>query len=225
MKFDILTLFPEIVKGPLGESIIKRAVEEKIIEIRIINIRDFTDDKHKTADDRPFGGGPGMVMKAEPVFKAVESCMTDDSTLILMSPVGRQLTQSLARNFAETSKHFVVICGHYEGIDHRIIEGLSPVVISIGPYVLTNGAIGACVFVDVISRLVPGVLGNSASLDEETHNQSEAEYPQYTRPRNFRGMSVPEILFSGDHKKIEKWKDSHKKKLHTEDNNGPDKNH
>lgn len=219
MRFDILTLFPEILQGPLGESILKKAIDNKIIDINIINIRDFTDDKHNTADDRPFGGGPGMIMKAEPVFKAVESCVDDKSRLILMSPAGRQLTQKLAREMALDTEHFVIICGHYEGIDHRIIEGLRPEEISIGPYVMTNGATAACVFVDVIARLKPGVLGNEESLADETHETAKAEYPQYTRPRVFRGMPVPDVLFSGNHREIKKWREDKKKKLSMEENN------
>ncbi|MBN1521358.1 MAG: tRNA (guanosine(37)-N1)-methyltransferase TrmD [Candidatus Aureabacteria bacterium] len=222
MRFDILTLFPEIVEGPLGESILKRAVSKKLIEINIINIRDFTRDKHRTADDRPFGGGPGMVMKAEPVFKAVESCQQEKSRIILMSPAGKQLTQAMAKEMVRSSEHFIIICGHYEGIDHRVIEGISPELISIGPYVLTNGALAACVFVDVLSRLKPGVLGNEASLEEETFECGEAEYPQYTRPRVLRGMKVPDVLFSGDHDKIKKWRRQKKRKLAMEEGNGCD---
>ncbi|MCK5706909.1 MAG: tRNA (guanosine(37)-N1)-methyltransferase TrmD [Candidatus Aureabacteria bacterium] len=219
MRFDILTLFPEIVKGPLGESIINKAVSEKIIEINVVNIRDFTDDKHKTADDRPFGGGPGMVMKPEPVFKAIESCKTSESKIIIMSPAGGQLTQEKAKEFVKSSKHFILVCGHYEGIDHRINEIYNPELVSIGPYVLTNGAIAAAVFVDVISRLKPGVLGNSDSLLDETHETDETEYPQYTRPRSFKGFDVPEVLLSGNHEEIEKWKNKNRRKFSTEDVN------
>lgn len=222
MRFDILTLFPEIAAGPLGESIIKKAVENEFIEINIVNIRDFTDDRHKTADDRPFGGGPGMVMKPEPVFRAVESCRTPDCRLILMSPAGRQLTQKLARKMAEEVQHCVIICGHYEGIDYRVIEGLQPEEISIGPYIMTNGALAASVFIDVIARLVPGVLGNQDSLEEETHEIGMAEYPHYTRPRVFRGMQVPEVLLTGNHEAIKNWRESNKKELPMEDDNGCD---
>ena len=217
MRFDILTLFPEILVGPLGESILKKAKDNQIIEINVVNIRDFTDDKHNTADDRPFGGGPGMVMKPEPIFKAVESVATEKSRLILMSPAGRQLTQSYAKTLAEENEHFVIICGHYEGIDYRVIEGLKPEEISIGPYVMTNGATAAAVLVDVVARLKPGVLGNEESLAEETHEEDSAEYPQYTRPRDFKGMSVPDVLVSGNHAQIKEWKEKHKKKLSMED--------
>jgi tRNA (guanine37-N1)-methyltransferase len=220
MRFDILTLFPEIVKKPLEESMLKKAAQKELIEINIVNIRDFAKDKHQTADDRPFGGGPGMVMKPEPIFKAVESCVTEKSRLFLMSPAGIQLTQPFAKELAGEIEHFIIICGHYEGVDNRVIEGLNPTLISIGPYVLTNGAIAACVFVDVIARLIPGVLGNSASLEEETFEGGEAEYPQYTRPRSFKGMRVPDVLLSGDHEKIKNWKKRHKLKLSREDNNG-----
>ena len=214
-----MTIFPDILKGPLSESIIKKAREKKLIEINIINIRDFAEDKHKMVDDRPYGGGPGMVMKPEPIFKAVESCKQDGSLILLMTPSGKQLTQKLAKEYAEKYNHFVLICGHYEGIDHRVELGLNPEKVSIGPYILTNGAIAASVFIDVLARLKPGVLGNESSLEEETHSElGLAEYPQYTRPKVFRGMSVPDVLLSGNHNEIRKWREKNRKKIMEEKN-------
>ena len=206
MKISVLTLFPDIVKGPLSQSILKRAQDKQIAEYEIVNIRDYAENKHKTVDDVPYGGGPGMVMKAEPVYKAVRSVLRPDSRLILLSPAGRRFNQKMAKALSAES-HLVFICGHYEGIDERVVQLLNPMMISIGDYVLTNGALAACVVADAVIRLLPEVLGNELSTLEESHEtEGLVEYPQYTRPQNFMGLEVPEILLSGHHKEIEKWR-------------------
>ena len=210
MKIDILTLFPEICRAPLSESIMKRAQKNGIVDLRVHNLRDWARDKHHIVDDAPFGGGQGMVMKPEPIFAAVEGLLgqiDEKSKIILMSPAGRRLDQSIAERFSRES-HLIIICGHYEGIDHRVIEHLVNLEISIGDYVLTNGAIAAVVLVDAIVRLLPGVLGHqqSAADDSFSPESSGLEAPQYTRPAEFRGWKVPEVLLSGNHAEIEKWR-------------------
>ena len=210
MKIDILTLFPEICRAPLNESIMKRAQEKGIIDVRIHNLRDWTSDKHHVVDDAPFGGGQGMVMKPEPIFAAVEDLrgqMAEQSKILLMSPAGRRLDQQLATELSQEA-HLVIICGHYEGVDHRVVEHLVDLEISIGDYVLTNGAIGAVVLVDGIVRLLPGVLGHeqSAADDSFSAESSGLEAPQYTRPAEFRGWKVPEVLLSGNHAEIAQWR-------------------
>jgi len=226
MKIDILTLFPEICRAPLSESIMKRAQKNGIVDLRIHNLRDWAQDKHHIVDDAPFGGGQGMVMKPEPIFAAVEDLLgqidekskienrkicperqSNGSKIILMSPAGRRLDQSMAERFSRES-HLIIICGHYEGVDHRVIEHLVDLEISIGDYVLTNGAIAAVVLVDAIVRLLPGVLGHQESAADESFSveRSGLEAPQYTRPAEFRGWKVPEVLLSGNHAEIEKWR-------------------
>ena len=210
MKIDILTLFPEICRAPLNASIMKRAQEKGIIDVRIHNLRDWTSDKHHVVDDAPFGGGQGMVMKPEPIFAAVEDLraqMAEQSKILLMSPAGRRLDQQLATELSQEA-HLVIICGHYEGVDHRVVEHLVDLEISIGDYVLTNGAIGAVVLVDGIVRLLPGVLGHeqSAADDSFSAESSGLEAPQYTRPAEFRGWKVPEVLLSGNHAEIAQWR-------------------
>jgi tRNA (guanine37-N1)-methyltransferase len=206
IQVDILTLFPSMFEGPLDESIIKRAREGGYLDLRITDIRDFTYDAHRTVDDRPFGGGPGMVLKPEPVFEAVESVRTADSKVIMMAPAGRRFAQPIARELS-TERHLVLLCGSYEGFDERIREALVDDVISIGDYVLTNGALPAMVLVDSLTRLIPGVLGDEDSAkDESFGDEGLLEYPHYTRPAEFRGMKVPEILLSGNHAEIAKWR-------------------
>ena len=205
VKIDILTLFPEICRVPLSESIMKRAQENGIVELRIHNLRDWTTDKHHIVDDAPFGGGQGMVMKPEPIFAAVEDLRAQTSRVVLMSPAGRRLDQSRATQVSQ-EPHIIIICGHYEGVDHRVIEHLVDVEISIGDYVLTNGAIAAAVLVDAIVRLLPGALGHEQSAADDSFNQGLLEAPQYTRPAEFRGWKIPKVLLSGNHAEIAKWR-------------------
>jgi len=214
MKIDIVTLFPEICRAPLSESMMKRAQEKGIVEFHIHNLRDWTTDKHHVVDDAPFGGGQGMVMKPEPIFAAVEDLKQRRANserralkIVLMSPAGRRLDQELAAELSQES-HLIVLCGHYEGVDHRVIEHLVDLEISIGDYVLTNGAIAAVVLVDAIVRLLPGALGHERSAvdDSFSHESSHLEAPQYTRPAEFRGWKVPEVLLSGNHTEIAKWR-------------------
>jgi tRNA (guanine37-N1)-methyltransferase len=205
VRVDIITLFPELCRIPLGESMMGRAQETRVLDLHIHNLRDWTSDRHHIVDDAPFGGGPGMVMKPEPIFAAVESLHTEASTVVLMTPQGRRFDQSMAQEFS-TRKHLIIICGHYEGVDHRVIEQLVNVEISIGDYVLTNGAIAAVVFVDAIVRLLPGVLGHEQSATDDSFAVGLLEAPQYTRPAEFRGWKVPEILLSGHHAAIMAWR-------------------
>ena len=219
MKIDILTLFPEICRAPLGESMMKRAQENKILDLRIHNLRDWTTDKHHIVDDAPFGGGQGMVMKPEPIFAAVESLRKENSVVVLMTPQGKRFTQSLANELSQR-EYLIIICGHYEGIDHRVIEHLVDLEISIGDYVLTNGAIAAVVLVDAIVRLLPGVLGHEQSATDDSFTSGLLEGPQYTRPAEFRSWKVPEILLSGNHAEIAAWRKERAKKRTRE--NRPD---
>jgi len=214
MRIDILTLFPEICRAPLSESMMKRAQENGALDLRIHNLRDWTTDKHHVVDDAPFGGGQGMVMKPEPIFAAVEDLKSKfnpsrtgsrNSKIILMSPTGRRLTQQMAKDLSGEA-HLTIICGHYEGVDHRVIEHLVDDEISIGDYVLTNGAIAAVVLVDAIVRLLPGVLGDEQSAADDSFSGGLLEGPQYTRPSDFRGWKVPDVLLSGNHGEIAKWR-------------------
>lgn len=203
MKIDILTLFPESFK-PFEESIIARARKAGKLEINVIDIRDFTLDKHKKCDDTPFGGGAGMLMSVQPVFDAVKCVLTDKSKVIFPSPSGKVFDADKAKELAE-NEHLIFVCGHYEGIDQRLIEIFDMEEISIGDYVLTGGEIPTMVIVDALSRFVPGVL-KEGSLNEESFSDGLLEYPQYTRPQVFEGLSVPEILLSGNHAEIAKWR-------------------
>src|SRR5690349_19150091 len=197
MKIDIVTLFPEICRAPLSESIMKRAQEKGIVDLHIHNLRDWTTDKHHIVDDAPFGGGQGMVMKTEPIFAAVEDLQQQtsnaESKVILMSPAGRRFDQELARHLSQES-HLIVVCGHYEGVDHRVIEHLVDLEISIGDYVLTNGAIAAVVVAESIVRLLPGSLGHEKSATDDSFSNNLLEAPQYTRPADFRTWKVPQVL-------------------------------
>jgi tRNA (guanine37-N1)-methyltransferase len=219
MSIDIVTLFPEICRAPLSESIMRRAQENRIVDLRIHNLRDWTTDKHHVVDDAPFGGGQGMVMKLEPIFAAVEdlkqqtpnvqrptsNVQVQSPKVILMSPAGRRLDQEVATQLSQ-ERHLIIICGHYEGVDHRVIEHLIDLEISIGDYVLTNGAIAAVVLVDSIVRLLPGALGHEQSAADDSFSNQFLEAPQYTRPADFRGWKVPEVLLSGNHAEIAKWR-------------------
>lgn len=207
MKINIVTLFPEMFDGTLGHSIIKRAIKEDILTIERINPRDFTDDKHNTVDDYPFGGGPGMVLKPEPIFKAVKSIpvISENKRIVLLCPSGIPFSQKKAKELAKYDQ-LIFICGHYEGFDARISNHLADEKISIGDYVLTGGEIPAMVVIDAVARMIPGVLGSSESALEDSFYHDLLEYPQYTRPRNFDGMEVPEILLSGNHAKIAEWR-------------------
>jgi len=205
LRIDIITIFPQVFFGPFAESVIARAVKRKIIEINTVNLRDFTHDRHRSVDDKPYGGGPGMLMRCEPIFEAVESLRTADSMVILPTPGGEVFNQGMAREFSKL-KHLIFLCGHYEGIDERVREGLRAREISIGDYVMTNGNLAAMVMVDAVVRLMPGVLGSDESGVSESFSEGLLEYPQYTRPEEFRGMNVPEVLLSGNHGEIEKWR-------------------
>jgi tRNA (guanine37-N1)-methyltransferase len=223
MRIDIVTLFPEICRAPLGESMMKRAQEKRIVDLHIHNLRDWTTDKHHVVDDCPFGGGQGMVMKPEAIFAAVEDLKEQTLNIqrptsnaqskikpqtpkiILMSPAGRRFDQQMAQQLSR-EPHLIIISGHYEGVDHRVIEHLIDLEISIGDYVLTNGAIAAVVLVDAIGRLLPGTLGHEQSAADDSFSNGLLEAPQYTRPADFRGWKVPEILLSGNHAEISKWR-------------------
>src|SRR6266540_6300943 len=212
MKIDIVTLFPEICRAPLGESIMKRAQKNGVVDLYIHNLRDWTTDKHHIVDDAPFGGGQGMVMKPEPIFAAVEELRNQTSNIkhktskvVLMSPAGRRFDQEMAAQLSGES-HLIIICGHYEGVDHRVLEHLVDLEISIGDYVLTNGAVAAVVLVDAVVRLLPGVLGHEQSAVDDSFSGGLLEAPQYTRPAEFRGWKVPGVLLSGNHAEIEKWR-------------------
>jgi tRNA (guanine37-N1)-methyltransferase len=205
MKIDVLTLFPAMFAGPLDESIIKRARNAGLLELGIHDLRGWTHDRHRTVDDRPFGGGPGMLLKPEPLFEAVEQLQGEETRVILFSPDGKKFDQGMARELSG-QKHLLLITGHYEGVDERVRETLVDDEISIGDYVLTNGALPAMVVIDAVARLLPGVLGDDESSQDESFSHGLLEYPHYTRPAEFRGMKVPDVLLSGNHAEIEKWR-------------------
>ena len=204
MKIDVLTLFPEMFVGPLDFSMVKRARDAGILDLRVVNLRDYTHDRHKTVDDKPFGGGPGMLLKPEPIFEAVESLADATTRVVMLTPAGRKFDQGIAREMAQ-QKHLLFLCGAYEGFDERI-RTLAQDEISIGDFVLTNGALPAMVVVDAVTRLLRGVLGDEQSSQDESFSHGTLEYPHYTRPAEFRGMKVPEILLSGNRAEIEKWR-------------------
>jgi tRNA (guanine37-N1)-methyltransferase len=207
MKIDVLTLFPAMFAGPLDESILKRARAAGLLDLKIHNLRDWAHDRHKTVDDRPFGGGPGMLLKPEPLFAAIEELRRKNTRVILLSPSGRKFDQAIARELAR-EKDLLLVTGHYEGFDERVREKLADDELSIGDYVLTNGALPAMVVIDAVTRLLPGVLGDDESSHDESFGSCRPglEYPQYTRPAEFREMRVPDILVSGNHAEIEKWR-------------------
>ena len=207
MRFDILTLFPEMFSSPFQESIMAKAIEKGLIEVRTINIRDFALDKHRIVDDAPYGGGQGMVMKVEPIARAIEQVKSEDPSVrtIYLTPEGKPLNQEMARQLSSRS-HLILLCGRYEGVDERVRELFIDEEISIGDYVLTGGELAAMVLIDAVSRLLPGVLGSDRSAEEDSFFGSLLEYPQYTRPASFRGYEVPEVLLSGNHQMISLWR-------------------
>src|SRR5471032_2937748 len=205
LRIDVLTLFPRMLDGFLGETMLGRAIEGGLLSVQAHDLRAWTLDKHRTADDRPFGGGAGMVLKPEPVFAAIEQLQTPGCRRIYLTPDGTPFSEPLARELARQS-HLIFLSGHYEGIDQRIRDGVIDQEISIGDYVLTNGTLAAAVVIDALARFIPGVLGEEKSLTHESFSGKVLDFPQYTRPAEFRGMSVPEVLLSGNHAEIEKWR-------------------
>ncbi len=207
LKIDVLTLFPEYFDSPLKTGIIKKALDEGLISVNPIDLRGFTTDRHKTADDAPFGGGAGMVMKPEPIFKAVRHIQAreDKPRIILLTPQGRRFSDREAKSLKKIGR-FVLICGRYEGVDERVSEGLVDDEISIGDYILSGGEVAALVVIEAVARLIEGVVGKRESVEEDSFSNSLLKYPQYTRPRKYLGMEVPEILLSGDHEKIAEWR-------------------
>jgi tRNA (guanine37-N1)-methyltransferase len=209
MRFDVLTLFPDLFQGYLTQSILKLAIQRGLVEIHLWNIRDWAGGKHKSVDDRPFGGGPGMVIMPEPVYDCVEAVQREAAhpgLLVMLTPGGQRLTQDVVRDLASQTR-LLLLCGRYEGFDERIRMGLAPLEISIGDFICNGGEVPAMVVIDTVVRYVPGVLGDETSVDEESHSApGRLEYPQYTRPRVFRGMEVPEILLSGNHPAIAQWR-------------------
>lgn len=205
MHFEVLSLFPSYIDGPIQESILKRAIQKGFIQVSTVDIRSFATRKDGRVDDRPYGGGPGMVMMAEPVVSAIRSCKKPSSRVVFLSPRGVLLTPSLARDLSKED-HLVLVCGHYEGVDERAVESCVDLEVSIGDYVLTNGCLAALVLIDTISRFIPGVLGHEESSSSDSFENGLFKWPQYTVPRVFEGEEVPEVLFSGDHKKIASWR-------------------
>ena len=205
MKIDIITLFPGMFRGQLEESIIGRAVAQGLVEVRLHNLRDFATGRHQVVDDYTFGGGPGMVLKPEPIFAAVESLREADTRVVLMSPQGRIFRQSIAQELSHLN-HLMLLCGHYEGEDERVREHLVDDELSIGDYVLTGGELAAMVVCDAVARLIPGVLGGEKSVQEESFAAGLLEYPHYTRPARFREWEAPKLLLSGDHARVERWR-------------------
>ncbi len=206
MRFDIITIFPEIFGSFFSRGIIKKALKKGLFEVYVHNLRDYAKDKHKQVDDRPFGGSQGMVIKPEPVFRAVEAVKKEKEAVIcLLSPKGKKFNSKIAESFAKR-RQIILICGRYEGVDERVAEYLATDEISIGDFVLTGGELAAMVVVDSVSRFLPGVVGKTVSVEQDSFSSDLLDYPQYTRPRSFREMKVPEVLFSGNHKRIEKWR-------------------
>lgn len=210
MRIDVLTLFPEILSGYLGQSILKLAIERDLVQVHLHNMRDWSVDKHQSMDDRPFGGGPGMVLRPEPVVacvEAVQAMAAMPGKLVLLTPVGRTLTQPIVEQYAEQQR-LLLLCGRYEGFDQRVMDLLQPEEVSIGDYILGGGEVPAMVVIDAVARLLPGVLGDDESnkLDSFSGEERLLEYPQYTRPREYRGLEVPEVLLSGDHGAIARWR-------------------
>jgi tRNA (guanine37-N1)-methyltransferase len=206
MRIDVFTIFPAILRGPLGESLLGRAIAGGLLKVEVHDLRDWTGDPHRSVDDEPFGGGPGMVMTPAPVFAAVESLDPDRGRVLLLSPAGRRLDQAFVRELSE-EPHLTLVCGRYEGVDERVVEGLPAEELSIGDYVLSGGELPALVIIEAVTRLVPGVIGAEEShLRDSFSEPGLVDHPHYTRPREFRGMAVPEVLVGGDHAAIERWR-------------------
>jgi len=205
VKIQILTIFPAICQGILGESILKRAREKGLADTEAVDLRNWATGKHRTTDDAPYGGGPGMVMKIEPIHRALQELRSEGTKVVLMTPQGRKFSQPIAEEYAK-EKHVIIICGHYEGVDQRVADHLVDDEISIGDYVLTNGALAALVVTDAIVRLIPGVLGDAQSAVQDSFSTGLLDHPHYTRPENYDGWEVPKILLSGDHGAIERWR-------------------
>lgn len=205
MKIDVLTLFPGMFTGPLDESMVQRARKRGLVDLRVRNLREWTHDRHRTVDDRPFGGGPGMVLRCEPIFEAVESLREAGTRVVLMCPTGRRFDQAAARELS-AAEHLLLICPSYEGVDERVRSTLVDVELSVGDFVLTSGNLPAMMVIDAVVRLLPGVLGDDESAEDESFSHGLLEYPHYTRPAEFRGMQVPEVLLSGNHAQIERWR-------------------
>lgn len=208
MRCDVLTIFPEIINAYLNESILKRAREKKILDVKIINIRDFASGRHKAVDDSPFGGGAGMVFKPGPIFRAMDALKEDGipRRVVLLSPQGKPFNQTMAEDFSREEKRFVFICGRYEGIDERVSISLAEEEVSIGDYVITGGELAALVVIDAATRLIPGALGDKNSIEDESFSWKMLDYPHYTRPSEFRGLKVPQVLLSGNHNEIWLWR-------------------
>ena len=206
MRIDVITIFPELVRAPLGQSLLGKAIEAGLLDVRVHDLRDWTDDPHRTVDDAPFGGGPGMVMRPDVWFRAVESLDPDRGRVLLLSPAGRRLDQGVVRELA-AENHLTLLCGRYEGVDERVVEGLPAEEVSIGDYVLSGGELPALVVIEAVTRLVPGVIGRRESHEQDSFaDPGLLDHPHYTRPRDFRGMSVPDVLVGGDHGEIERWR-------------------
>ena len=206
MRIDVFTIFPKILEGPLRESLLGKAIADRLVQVWLHDIRGFTSDAHHQVDDASFGGGPGMVMKPEPVFAAVESLDPDRGRVILLSPAGRRLDQALVRELA-SEQHLTLICGRYEGIDERVVDGLPADEVSIGDFVLSGGEVPALVLIEAVTRLIPGVIGKEGSHERDSFTEPDLlDHPHYTRPREFRGMVVPDVLLSGNHAEIEAWR-------------------
>jgi tRNA (guanine37-N1)-methyltransferase len=206
VRIDVVTIFPTLVEGVLRESLLGKAISEGLVDIRVHDLRRWATDRHRSVDDEAYGGGPGMVLRAEPIFAAVESLDPDRGRVVLLSPSGRRLDQALVRELA-SERHLTLLCGRYEGVDERVVDGLPAEEVSIGDYVLSGGELPALVLIEAVTRLVPGVIGNEASHREDSFTEPDLlDHPHYTRPREFRGMLVPDVLVSGDHATVERWR-------------------
>ncbi len=211
ISFDIITIFPNIVEEYINTGIVRIAREKGLVDIQVHDLRKWTDDRHKTVDDSPYGGGPGMVLKVEPIFKAIQELKRENTKVFITTPKGEKLTQKKLEEFSKKEdEHYIVLCGRYEGFDQRIHDNLVDYEFSIGDYVLSGGELPALVLVDGITRLIPGVLGNEESLESETFNNGTVDFPQYTKPEEFNGWKVPEVLKSGNHEEIKKWREGNR---------------